>query len=66
MSSPLIFCAIDTNDLDRAVHLAASIGPVTGGLKLGLEFVHSFGPSGIEAVQNACPQAALLSRSEIP
>jgi orotidine-5'-phosphate decarboxylase len=59
-SSPLIFCAIDTNNLDRAVYLATSIGPVTGGLKLGLEFVHSFGPSGIEAVQNACPQAALF------
>lgn len=59
-SSPLIFCAIDTNDLERAVRLAASIGPVTGGLKLGLEFVHSFGPQGIEAVRNACPQAALF------
>lgn len=35
-------------------------GPVTGGLKLGLEFVNSHGPQGIEAVKKACPEAALF------
>lgn len=58
--TPLIFCALDTSDLNQAVHWARAVGPVTGGLKLGLEFVNSFGPQGIEAVQKACPQAALF------
>ncbi len=58
--SPLIFCAIDTNDLDQALHWAGTIGPITKGLKLGLEFVNSFGPHGIEAVRKACPESALF------
>lgn len=57
---PLIFCALDTPDLDHACRLARTVGPVTGGIKLGLEFVHSFGPQGVEKVQNACPDAALF------
>jgi orotidine-5'-phosphate decarboxylase len=60
MTIPTIFCALDTADLERAVYLSRTVGPVTGGLKLGLEFVHSFGPAGIEKVQAACPDAALF------
>lgn len=60
MSNPKIFCALDTDDLGRAIELATSIGPVTGGLKLGLEFFNSFGPEGIEAVQKAAPMAAFF------
>jgi len=56
----LIFCALDTNDLNRAKELAHIIGPVTGALKLGMEFVNNFGPQGIEAVREACPEAALF------
>jgi orotidine-5'-phosphate decarboxylase len=52
---PLIFCAIDTPDLPRAIELAKSVGPVTGGLKLGLEFFCTFGPQGVEKIRNACP-----------
>lgn len=59
-SSPFVFCAIDTPDLARAQDLARAVGPVTGGLKLGLEFVHAQGPQGIAAVQNAAPGAALF------
>lgn len=55
-----IFCALDTDNLDRATELARTVGPVTGALKLGMEFVNTFGPQGIEAVQNACPEAALF------
>ncbi|MCB9983744.1 MAG: orotidine-5'-phosphate decarboxylase [Rhodospirillales bacterium] len=55
-----IFCALDTSDLEQAKNWAAQIGPVTGALKLGLEFAGSFGPQGIEAVQNAAPDAALF------
>ncbi len=59
-SSPLIFCALDTPDLAQAKAWAEEIGPVTGALKLGMEFVNAYGPQGIEAVQNAAPDAALF------
>lgn len=59
-SSPQIFCALDTADLNQAVQWAKTIGPITGALKLGMEFINSFGPQGIEAVQNAAPNAALF------
>lgn len=55
-----VFCALDTDDLALACRWAGAIGPVTGGLKLGLEFVNSHGPRGIEAVKEACPEAALF------
>src|SRR6187549_3404986 len=57
---PLIFCAIDTSDLSHAVELAKTIGPVTGGLKLGLEFFNSFGPAGVAKIMKAAPDAALF------
>ncbi len=59
-SQPKIFCAIDTNDLDRACELSASIAPVTGGIKLGLEFFNNFGHQGIEKVLESCPDAKLF------
>ena len=59
-SNNLIFCALDTADLDQAVKWASEIGSVTGALKLGMEFCNSFGPQGIEAVQKAAPDAALF------
>ncbi|MGB4057513.1 MAG: orotidine-5'-phosphate decarboxylase [Alphaproteobacteria bacterium] len=60
MTNPLIFCALDTDDLGRAVTLAKTIGPVTGGLKLGLEFFSRFGPHGVEKIRESCPSAALF------
>lgn len=59
-TTPLIFCALDTPDLDQAKQWASEIGPVTGALKVGMEFVNAFGPAGIEAVQKSCPDAALF------
>lgn len=58
--APIIFCALDTPDLKRAVELAKSVGPVTGGLKLGLEFFCTFGPQGVEKVREACPSADIF------
>ena len=58
--TPLIFCAIDTDDLSRACDLARAIGPVTGGLKLGLEFFSRFGPQGVEQVRESCPDAQIF------
>ena len=59
-NEPLIFCAIDTADFDYAMHLAKQVGTVTGGLKLGMGFINSFGPQGIEAICKACPEAKLF------
>ncbi len=55
-----IFCAIDTTDLALAEELAATIGPVTGGLKLGLEFFNANGPQGVAQVMAACEEAELF------
>lgn len=59
-TKPFIFCAIDTDNLDRACDLTRAIGPVTGGIKLGMEFFNRFGPQGVETVREACPQAELF------
>ncbi len=60
MNTPRIFCALDTADLTQATQWAKTIGPITKALKVGMEFVNSFGPQGIEAIQEACPEAALF------
>lgn len=59
-TSPKIFCAIDTADLDHACALARDIAPVIGGIKLGLEFFNNFGPAGIERVLSEAPDAQLF------
>ena len=59
-TAPLIYCAIDTDNLDQARDLSKEIGPVTGGLKLGLEFFSRFGPQGVESVREACPSADIF------
>ncbi len=59
-NTPKIFCAIDTADLARACDLARQIAPVTGGIKLGLEFFNAFGPQGVEQVLKAAPDAQLF------
>ncbi len=55
-----IFCAIDTADLDHACELSRAIAPVTGGIKLGLEFFNAFGLGGVERVMEAAPDAQLF------
>lgn len=50
-----VFCSIDTPDLSRAVYLAQAVSGTGCGIKLGLEFFMSQGPSGIQSMRNACP-----------
>ena len=57
---PLIYCALDTNDLVHAIQLAKKIGPVTKGLKLGLEFFNAFGAEGLHTIMEACPEADIF------
>jgi len=42
-----IFCAIDTNDCDRAKSLALAVSGQVGGVKVGLEFFSAHGPYGV-------------------
>jgi orotidine-5'-phosphate decarboxylase len=55
-----VFCAIDTDKLERAIELSKAIAPVTGGIKLGLEFFNGFGAEGVEKVMKAAPGAELF------
>lgn len=59
-SHPQVFCALDTPDVARAVAMAQQIGPVTGGVKLGLEFFNAQGPEGVLRVMDAAGEAALF------
>ena len=35
MVKPVIYCALDTIDINTATEWAQAIGPITGGIKLG-------------------------------
>jgi orotidine-5'-phosphate decarboxylase len=50
---PLIFCAIDTPDLDRALALAAAMQKAECGIKLGLEFFAAHGADGVKEIRRA-------------
>lgn len=58
--SAKVYVAIDTPDLDQACGWAQTIGPITGGIKLGLEFFNRHGPQGIKDVAESCPSASLF------
>lgn len=60
MKEPLVFCAIDTDDLDHACVLTREVAPVTGGIKLGLEFFNNFGHAGIEKITQAAGSAQIF------
>lgn len=55
----LIYCAIDTGDLDHACRLTEMLSPYCG-IKLGLEFFNAFGPQGIEKILETAPDAKLF------
>lgn len=60
-SFPLIYCAIDTPDLGRALDLAAAVTEAGCGVKLGLEFFNAHGPQGVQAVlQNRVSPSVFL------
>lgn len=59
-ASPLIFCAIDTSNKERALSLAQDLSAAGGALKLGLEYFCAHGPEGIREIQKNCPQTPLF------
>ena len=52
-----IFVALDTPDLARATHLAATLSGIVGGVKIGKEFFTAHGPAGVTAVMRAVVNA---------
>jgi len=60
IQTPKIYTAIDTDNLDRAITLTREIGSITGGIKLGMEFINTFGPQGIQKIIEACPKAEIF------
>jgi len=52
MTLPKIFCAVDTNDINKAIETAKMVEGFCG-IKLGLEFFNGHGVDGIEKVM-AC------------
>lgn len=57
---PVIYCAIDTPDLNAARNLAAAMQDAGCGIKLGLEFFNANGPQGVAAIRSACPDVKLF------
>jgi orotidine-5'-phosphate decarboxylase len=47
----VIFVAIDTPELDRAIALAEAVRHHAGGVKLGLEFFSAQGPDGVRRIR---------------
>jgi orotidine-5'-phosphate decarboxylase len=60
MNQPVIFCAIDTPDLTAAKNLAHAMQDAGCGIKLGLEFFCTHGPSGVAAIRDAYPDLPLF------
>lgn len=54
-----IFVALDTTDLDHAVNLSQQLVGLVGGVKMGKEFLTSFGPEGVKKVA-ACGMPVFL------
>ncbi|MDA0367995.1 MAG: orotidine-5'-phosphate decarboxylase [Proteobacteria bacterium] len=66
MSNP-IFCALDTNDLDRARKLGIAVSDHVGGLKVGKEFFTAHGPDGVrQIVPSGVPLFLDLKFHDIP
>lgn len=56
LANPAIFCAVDTNDIEHALALAAAMQRAGCGIKLGLEFYNAFGPQGVKEIRTAYPE----------
>lgn len=62
-----VFVALDTPELGRALHLAKTVRPHIGGLKVGLEFITAQGPAGVaEIVSLGLPVFADVKFHDIP
>ena len=51
MTDTKIYCALDTDSLDHALHMAGMMEQAGCGLKLGMEFFNAQGPQGIAKIR---------------
>ena len=58
--TPLIYCAADTVDLEKARVLATVLRQEGCGLKLGLEFFSAQGPEGVRVLRSEFPDLPLF------
>jgi orotidine-5'-phosphate decarboxylase len=56
---PRIFCAVDTNDIDRAIDLTHAVNGLCG-IKLGLEFFNAFGIQGVQKIMKQAENTPLF------
>ena len=61
-----ILCAIDRPDSGAARHLAAAVGPLVGGIKLGLEFFTANGRDAVRQIAGVAPLFLDLKLHDIP
>ena len=55
-----IYCAIDTDDLDKARALSKSLAAVNCCIKLGLQFFNAHGPQGVKIIRDAHPDLSIF------
>jgi orotidine-5'-phosphate decarboxylase len=60
MPLPIIYCAIDTNDMGKAKELIAAVGSAGCGVKLGMEFFNKFGPQGVQTILDDCAKPSIF------
>ena len=60
MTLPKIYCAIDTDNLQKAKEIAGFMAKAKCGIKLGMEFFNTEGPQGIAAIREAFPDISLF------
>ena len=46
-----VFCAIDTDDCNRAKSLARAVTGCVGGVKVGVQFFSAHGPAGVDVLR---------------
>lgn len=60
MTKPLIYCAIDTVDLDQATKTCSLISSSGIGIKLGLEFFNLYGVHGVHEIGKTFPETPIF------
>lgn len=60
MSLPRIYVALDTDNLNETLELAARVAPSGMGIKLGMRFYYAEGPQGVRKVMEACPDTSFF------
>jgi orotidine-5'-phosphate decarboxylase len=55
MTSPPIFCALDTVDLDFALYISEILNRHDCGIKIGLEFFNANGPEAVKKLKDKYP-----------